>query len=326
MGVGGARRGAARPRHGRRQPAAAARAGRRAARAGGRRGRRLQRDRGGAAPRGRPGRRRDLPLPAELPRRRAAHVRLLRPARPQGADHAVGAGAGRLAGGGQHPAGPRRRHLDVRADRADLDLPVHPRRRALPRGAGLARGDRARAVVPPVDARAPRRRGPVRGDPAELRPATAAVRPALSVRGLVRPGLRPGLQRRRDGERGDGHLQRRLPVPVEGDAGPAPAAGHGGGARDGAHVVRRPGHDALVGRPLAERVLRRAARHAHRGRGDRPAGQLGGVHGEPQGVGLRGRPAADHPPGGHRRRRQPERAARTSTGSATRRARRCCAS
>ena len=31
-------------------------------------------------------------------------------------------------------------------------------------------------------------------------------------------------------------------------------------ARDGAHVVRRPGHDEVVGRPLAQRVVRRVGR------------------------------------------------------------------
>ena len=39
-------------------------------------------------------------------------------------------------------------------------------------------------------------------------------------------------------------------------------------ARDGAHVVRRPGHHALVGRPVAQGVLRRL--HGHPGRAPRP--------------------------------------------------------
>ena len=38
-------------------------------------------------------------------------------------------------------------------------------------------------------------------------------------------------------------------------------------ARDGAHVVRRPGHHALVGRPLAERVVRHLGRHRGAGAG-----------------------------------------------------------
>jgi aminopeptidase N len=39
-------------------------------------------------------------------------------------------------------------------------------------------------------------------------------------------------------------------------------------ARDGAHVVRRPGHHALVGRPVAERVVRHLGRHRSPGPGD----------------------------------------------------------
>ena len=39
-------------------------------------------------------------------------------------------------------------------------------------------------------------------------------------------------------------------------------------ARDGAHVVRRPRHHALVGRPVAQRVVRRLGRAAGPGRGD----------------------------------------------------------
>ena len=44
---------------------------------------------------------------------------------------------------------------------------------------------------------------------------------------------------------------------------------HGDPARDGAHVVRRPGDHAVVGRPVAERVLRRVQRGAVE-RGGRP--------------------------------------------------------
>src|SRR6476619_2821484 len=51
----------------------------------------------------------------------------------------------------------------------------------------------------------------------------------------------------------------RFPVPVGRDAGRPAAASHGDRARDGAHVVRRPGHHALVERRVAERVVR----HVH---------------------------------------------------------------
>ena len=82
---------------------------------------------------------------------------------------------------------------------------------------------------------------------------------------------------------------------------PTPSAssrGHGHRPRDGPHVVRRPGHHALVGRPLAERVLRRV--HGLPGHSPRrPASPAPGPTSRiaPQGLGLRRRPAALHPPG-----------------------------
>ena len=48
---------------------------------------------------------------------------------------------------------------------------------------------------------------------------------------------------------------------------PARAAGHHHRPRDGAHVVRRPGDHALVGRPVAERVLRGVPGHPGHRRG-----------------------------------------------------------
>ena len=57
-------------------------------------------------------------------------------------------------------------------------------------------------------------------------PAAGAVRPALPVRRQLRPGLRPGVQRRRDGEPRDGHLQRRVVrLPLAHHAGAAPGRG-----------------------------------------------------------------------------------------------------
>ena len=47
------------------------------------------------------------------------------------------------------------------------------------------------------------------------------------------------------------------------------AARRDGAARDGAHVVRRPGHHAVVGRPVAQRVLRDVRVGAVPGRGHR---------------------------------------------------------
>ena len=57
-----------------------------------------------------------------------------------------------------------------------------------------------------------------------------------------------------------------VPVPVQGDRRLAPAPGRDDPARAGPHVVRRPGHHALVERPVAQGVLR----HLHGRRGARP--------------------------------------------------------
>ena len=78
---------------------------------------------------------------------------------------------------------------------------------------------------------------------------------ALPVR-QVRPGLRAGVQRRRDGERRLRHPARRVPVPQQGHRRLAATTARHDPARAVAHVVRRPGDHALVGRPLAEGVLR----------------------------------------------------------------------
>ncbi|CAM5252618.1 Aminopeptidase N OS=Streptomyces tendae OX=1932 GN=pepN PE=3 SV=1 [Streptomyces tendae] len=73
----------------------------------------------------------------------------------------------------------------------------------------------------------------------------------------VRPGVRPRVQPRCHGEPRTGHLPRRVRLPVRRHRHPAAEPRHGHRPRDGPHVVRRPRHPALVGRPLAERVLRR---------------------------------------------------------------------
>ena len=78
---------------------------------------------------------------------------------------------------------------------------------------------------------------------------------AVPVRRL-RTGLRAGVQRRRHGERRLRHDARRIPVPVPGDRGLLRGPRQHDPARAGAHVVRRPGHDDLVGRPVAQRVVR----------------------------------------------------------------------
>src|SRR5439155_252169 len=74
----------------------------------------------------------------------------------------------------------------------------------------------------------------------------------------ARPGGGARLRGGRDGERGRGLLPRDAPPPRSGDglARRAQAGRRGDRARARTHVVRRPGHHGVVGRPLAERGVR----------------------------------------------------------------------
>ncbi len=127
----------------------------------------------------------------------------------------------------------------------------------------------------------------------------AALRPSVPVR-EVRPALRARVQRRRDGERRCGDHHRALRVPVEGAAGDGGAARADDPPRAGAHVVRRPRDHALVGRPLAERVVRRVRVHPLPGRGDALADGVDDVQQRGEVLGLPAGPAGDHAPGGRR--------------------------
>ena len=193
-------------------------------------------------------------------------------------------------------------------DKADLALPDHPAdvdlhhragRRRVPRGAvhlrRQARRDPARSLLPPVARRAPRRRRADQGHRAGLRVLRGGVRLPLPVR-EVRPAVRAGVQHGRDGERRVRHVPRRVPpaqppgprllrVPRRGDP-----------PRDGAHVVRRPGDHEVVGRPLAQRVVRRVGLLPRRRRGHRVHRGLDRLHQRPQELGLPPGPAAVDPP------------------------------
>ena len=261
----------------------------------------------GAGPQRRPRRRRGLRLRPVLPRRRPADLRLLRPARPQGHLHAHRRRPRRLGRARQHPgrrvgAGAPR----VRADRADAAVPLLGRRRALARPDGPARRPRARGLVPGLAGAALRgRRDPARDGAVPGLPA-AALRPADALRHVLRPGVRPRLQRRGDGERRPGHLRRRVLRPAEPfDARGAPAPRPGHRPRAGAHVVRQPGDDAVVGRPLAQRGLRGVHGGAHHRPRHRLRRRVGGLRARPQGVGLPRRLAPDHPPDRRAGARQP---------------------
>ncbi len=108
-----------------------------------------------------------------------------------------------------------------------------------------------------VDEAVPRRRRPVPDHQAGLRLLPRPVRGALPA-AQVRPAVGARLQRRRDGELRLRHARRvALHLPLAGHRLRVRAARQHDPARDGAHVVRRPGHHALVERPVAQRVVRR---------------------------------------------------------------------
>ena len=98
---------------------------------------------------------------------------------------------------------------------------------------------------------------PTKSWPSPNRASIGTTRRSATLRvRQVRPAVRPGVQRRRDGERGVRHVPGRQRLPLEGDRRRVRAARRDHPPRACAHVVRRPGHDALVGRPVAQRVVR----------------------------------------------------------------------
>ncbi len=121
--------------------------------------------------------------------------------------------------------------------------------------------------------------------------------------GQVRLDLRAGVQPRRDGEPGPRHLQRAVHPPRRGHARRPGPTGRGDPARDVTHVVRRPGDPAVVGRHLAEGVVRRPHGLPRQRGGHRVRQRLDHLRRPAQGVGLSPGPAAHHPSHrGHRRR------------------------
>ena len=169
------------------------------------------------------------------------------------------------------------------------------------RRARRARRHPARHLVPPVAGPVPGPGRDLRGHPAGVRLLPRGVRHQVPVR-QVRPAVRARVQGRRDGERRRGHAARGLRLPVAGHRLLPGGARRDDPARDGAHVVRRPGDHALVGRPVAERVVRHLGGHARAGRGHPVDPLVDHVRPGVQGVGLPAGPAALHPPD---RRRHP---------------------
>ena len=200
----------------------------------------------------------------------------------------------RAAAGGR-----RRLGVALPGDQADVDVHHRGHRRRVPRGArrlrGQARRHPAGPLLPAVAGGVPRPRRGRQDHQAGLRVLRGSLRLPLPVR-QVRPALRAGVQHGRDGERRRRDAARRVPpaqppaalvlrVPLQRDP-----------ARDGAHVVRRPGHDEVVGRPLAQRVVRRVGLLPRRGGGHRVHRLVDRLRQRPQADGLPAGPDAQHAP------------------------------
>ena len=154
-------------------------------RAARRRRRRLHAHRRGPAPLRRPGRRGGLPLQPVRGRRRAAGVRLLRPARPQGDVHVHGHRAGPLAGRLGLAGRPSRRRPATASPTWRFEptprlstyvtaLVAGPYHAVHERADGAGRPhDPARRVLPPLAGRAPRRRRRLRHHPRRASPSSS---------------------------------------------------------------------------------------------------------------------------------------------------------
>ena len=159
--------------------------------------------------------------------------------------------------------------------------------------------------------------------PAGPRLLRGGVRLPLPVR-QVRPALRARVQLRRHGEPGLRDLQRVHGLPLPPDRGRPRGPGQHPAARDGPHVVRRPGDHAVVGRPVAERELRHL--HGHPRAWPRPPGSPTPGCGSPPASRPAPWPRTSCPRRTPSRPTSstPTRSASTSTASPTPRARRRC--
>ena len=204
-------------------------------------------------------------------RRRPAGLGLLRPARPQGAaprsrsarrrrgrspaTRAPDVGrptATTAAGSGSFPDTP-----------AAVDVRRGGQRRPVPRDPRGARRPQPRPLLPAVAAAATSS-----ATPSELFRLTEQGLAFFGERfgvavpaGALRPGLRarPRRARWRTGAASPGATASCAATPPT--HGERRVRRHGAAARDGAHVVRRPGDHALVGRPVAQRGVRVVGGH-----------------------------------------------------------------
>ena len=162
-----------------------------------------------------------------------------------------------------------------------------------------ARRHPARPVLPQVAGRIHGRRTAFHRDQAGIRLLPPQLRRAVRVR-QVRPVVRPGVQRRRHGERRRRDVPGGLRLPQQGHPRVLRASRGDRAARDGAHVVRRPGHHGVVGRPVAQRVVRDVRLGAVPGRGHRIHRGVDDVRQFREVVGVSAGSAALDAPGGRR--------------------------
>ena len=200
-----------------------------------------------------------------------------------------------LGNGGRERRGARAHR--ARPDPAARDVLRHGLRRAVGVGARRARRHPPRRPRPALARAVPRGpgRAHARRDARLLRRVPPVVRHPLPVRG-VPPGLRARVQRRGHGEPRLRHLPRRDGLPRCGDARPGAPAHQHHRPRDGPHVVRRPRDDAVVGRPVAQRVLRRVHGLPGDDGGHRVRRRVGRVRGRPQAVGVCRGAGPEHAP------------------------------
>ena len=189
-----------------------------------------------------------------------------------------------------------RRHVALHDHAADLDVPLHRMRRPLALahlGARRPAVRLARAGVAGRRAR-PRLRQHARGHRALLRLLHADLRRAVPVR-LLRPGDGPRPQLGRHGDGRLCHLPRRVPPSQRARRRRAGRPRDRDRARDGAHVVRRPGDHEVVAGHLAQRVVRGLHGLPRGPRGGR-ARLLARLLAQPQAHRVhRGRPPLDPP-------------------------------
>ena len=120
--------------------------------------------------------------------------------------------------------------------------------------------------------------------------------------------------------------QRDVRLPLQGHRVPGRAAGSDRAARAGPHVVRRPRDDALVERPVAQRVVRRVGLHDLPVRGHPLDRRLDDLRHPREGLGLPSGPASARPTRSSPRSTTSRTSRSTSTASPTRRAPRCSSS